>query len=216
MARKKQSSGESGVGPGRPKKPKPDMSNVTPALMAEALATYMADRADIARLTARCGANLARYEAQGVDPGLVKATAALARYTQAEVAERKKREALFAVAVGVVRAEDLDWSGDQGAFAFATATGDAADRLAGQRALDQGYKAGKKGYSLDSNPYNDRPGSPEFVGWRDGWQDGHEDRLLRNPDADRTTHASARRSRKEPTPADDDGPIDDPRQEAAF
>jgi len=171
---------------------------VTPALIAEAVKQYMEDRRIIARAAAACGANLTRFEAQGVDPAMVKATAGMMKFTQAEAAERHGRQTEYMVAAGAVRAEDLDWSDDQGAFAFKPATGDAADRVAEERARQQGYKAGRKGHSKDGNPYKVRPGSPEFVGWLDGLQDGLDDRKARKPDAERTVHASTERKRREP------------------
>jgi len=73
---------------GRPAKEKPDGSNVTPALIAEATAQYIEDRGIIARATARCGANLKRFEAQGIDAEWIKENAKFMKFTQAEAAQR--------------------------------------------------------------------------------------------------------------------------------
>ena len=192
--------------------PAGDNKVATPALIAEAVAQYLEDRAVIARAAAHCGANLARYEAQGVDPAIVKLTAAAMKLSQKEAAERHLRQTEYLVAAGAVLPDDLDWSEEQGAFAFKPAGGEVADKVAEQRAKAQGYKAGRKGHSLESNPYQHRPGSPEFVGWRDGLTEGLEDRKARKPDADHTVHASTARERREPPPkaeAETEAPADD-------
>jgi ribosome modulation factor len=207
MGRKPSGSGGTGARRGRRATPAPGAETppppggnkvASPALIAEAVARYVEDRGIVARAASHCGAHLAQYEAQGVDPAIVKLTAAAMKLSQKEAAARHDKLTEYMVAANVVLPEDLDWSQDQGGFAFKPATGDAADRVAGTRGKSQGYKAGRKGHSREGNPYKHLPGSPQFVGWLDGLQEGLEDRKALKPDAERTVQASTTRRRREP------------------
>ncbi|MEJ0017510.1 MAG: hypothetical protein WDN25_13285 [Acetobacteraceae bacterium] len=177
-----------------------DNKVATPALIAEAVAQYGEDRALVARATARCGANLSRFEAQGVDPEFIKSTWREMNRTAAEISDRHAKRTEYLVAAGAIQMADANWAAKakQSGMEFGAAAGDVADRVASTRAKQQGYKAGRKGHSLESNPYKARPGSPEFVGWRDGLQDGLDDRKALKPGAEHTTHASTDRKRREP------------------
>jgi len=178
---------------GRPAKEKPDGSNVTPALIAEATAQYIEDRGIIARATARCGANLKRFEAQGIDAEWIKENAKFMKFTQAEAAQRSATSLRYKVAAGIIRLADVTWATEatQAGFEFAPAAGEADEKVRAARAAAEGYKAGCRGHSLDSSPYNGTPGSVEFVSWRDGHGEGMEIRKLTKPGSENIESVSA-------------------------
>jgi ribosome modulation factor len=206
MGRKpRQADGEAPRGRGRPAKEKPDGSNVTPALIAEATAQYVEDRAMIARATARCGANLKRFEAQGIDSEWIKENAKELKYTQDEAAQRAATRLRYKIAVGIIKIADAQWASNitQAGFEFTAAAGEADEKMRAARASTEGYRAGKNGHSLDSSPYNGSPGSVEFVSWRDGHGKGMADRALMKPGSEKVVSVSTGHGRrKAATPAE--------------
>lgn len=177
--------------PGDNSKPQPPVASA--ALIAEAIRVYGQDREVIASATGKCGAHLAAYEAQGVDPEFVKSTWKEMGRTEAEAVKRHAQRTQYLVAAKVITPADADWSTgvSQSGLDLTPAAGDVADQLAEVRARALGIKAGKKGHSLESNPYKSKLGSPEFVGWRDGLQAGLELRKERKPGSENVVSISA-------------------------
>lgn len=173
--------------------------NVTPALIAEAVAQYVVDRSTIARAAARCAANLARYEAQGVEPEWVKETAKEMKFTAQEAAARNGMRTKYLLGAGIISLADAEWTAKVKQSDMELAPkGDAAEKVRYAGAKAHGYRAGRKGHSLDSNPYSHQPGSPEFIGWRDGLQEGLDDRKDLKPGSENVVQASTQRKRREP------------------
>lgn len=173
-------------------RPKP-----TPELIREAFAKYTEHRTAIARLTARCGADMERFKEQGVNIKNVRKAWAEANKTEQEAWGDHAEFTQYLVAAGVMPQPDDEWfqTATQGTFQFSAGV---TEKLAQANAERQGYKAGTKGHSVASNPYQSTPGSIEFVAWNSGWKDGAADRKARKPEV---TEASDHRQRREPPSA---------------
>lgn len=152
----------------------PKTDNVPPALIAKALTDMLDFDTQIASLAGRKGAAINRYEKQGVDRELLAALNKLGRKKQDEALAYIMGITQYAIAAEVIPppADDRWTMSVRQVDLFVPAAGDAADELRMARARKQGWQAGKKGHALESNPYSSKPGSPEFVGWRDGHGDG--------------------------------------------
>lgn len=189
---------------------RPKTDNVPPALIAKALTDMLDFDTQIASLAGRKGAAINRYEQQGVDRKLLAATVRLGRESPDKAMAFIMGLTQYAVAGEIIppRADDRWTMSVQQAEMFTPATGDVADELRMARARKQGWQAGKKGHALESNPYSSRPGSPEFVGWRDGHGDGTALRTELKPGSENVQQATGTpkprgRPRKEQPPVDE-------------
>jgi ribosome modulation factor len=187
----------------------PPQSNVPPALIAKALTDMLDFDTRIASLAGLKGAAINRYEQQGVDRELLAATVKLGRKDLDKAMAFIMGLTQYAVAGELIppRADDRWTMSVQQAEMFTPATGDVADELRMARARKQGWQAGKKGHALESNPYSSKPGSPEFVGWRDGHGDGIALRSELKPGSENVQQATGTpkprgRPRKEQPPVD--------------
>ena len=170
----------------------PSTPNVGPNLIAQALTEITGFDSEMASIAGKKGAAISRYEAQGVDRELLRALGALARKDKDAAAKYIAGLTGYAVAAKVIAIADETWTKSvKQAEMFQPATGESADKLATARAHKQGYKAGLKGHSFDSTPY--AAGSPEYVGWRNGCQEGLEIRALKKPGSENVTPISAAR-----------------------
>lgn len=188
----------------------PPRNNVPPALIAKALTDMLDFDTRIASLAGLKGAAINRYEQRGVDRELLAATVKLGRKDLDKAMAFIMGLTQYAVAGELIppRADDRWTMSVQQAEMFTPATGDVADELRMARARKQGWQAGKKGHALESNPYSSKPGSPEFVGWRDGHGDGTALRTELKPGSENVQQASDTpkprgRPRKEQPPVDE-------------
>lgn len=185
----------------------PPKTNVPPALVAKALKDMLDFDTRIASLAGLKGASIKRFEEQGLDREWLAALVKLARKgTQAEAMDYIMGLTQYAVASEVIppRADDRWTMSVQQADMFVPASGDIADELRMARARRQGWQAGKKGHALESNPYTANPGSPEFVGWRDGQGEGAILRAQIKPGSENIAQATGnpkRRTRRAAEPA---------------
>jgi hypothetical protein len=163
---------------------------VTPAMIADACREVMEQRSEIAGHMAVLNSIYNRWMAQGIDKKAIKATVAdmLAQKTVEQVAEETRLRVEYGVAAGTIRLADAEWTKSvwQAHFQLMPAAGEVSDNLRGTRAKIQGISAGRKGHAIDSNPYRAIPGSPEFVGWRNGLEEGLVYRKMLKPDERQT------------------------------
>ena len=218
-------------GPGRPRKngsaeepptPSPDIGDnsrkqtPSPNIIAVALAEITALDVQMASIAGRKGAAINRYEVQGVDRKVLRGLATLARGNPEEAAAYIQSLTKYAVAAQVVSVADPAWSASvKQAEMFMTADGETAENLRRVRAHKQGFAAGKKGHHIQSSPYQNKVGSPEFVGWRDGHVEGMEVRAMIKPGAENITEAPNSKTRREPPKRGSSGPNGAAADEAA-
>lgn len=202
MARKKATSdvtSEPAAGVGHNNPPPPNV-------WAAAIAEITANEFEMASLAGRKAAIFNRYEAQGVDRKILKATVALSRMDQDKAAAYLRGLTQAAVAVEVIRVADAGWTASvQQADLFAPADGEDADNLRFARARKQGFAAGKKGHVAQANPYTHNIDSPEAVGWAQGHVEGKNIRELIKPGAKNVSHITAGKGRRKAAtpPAED-------------
>lgn len=186
----------------------PPKTNVPPSVIAAALIEMLDFDTQIASLAGRKGAAINRYEQQGVDRELLAALNKLGRKKQDEAISYITGLTQYAVAAEVIppQADDRWTMSVQQAEMFSPATGDIADELRMAKARREGWTAGKKGHLLESNPYSAKPGSPEFVGWRDGHGEGFALRKDLKPGSENVTKVTGaprkRRGSAAETPAE--------------
>lgn len=168
-------------------------------IIAAALAEITALDVQMASIAGKKGAAINRYETQGVDRKVLRGLATLARGNPEEAASYIQSLTKYAVAAEVISIADPAWAASaKQAELFMTADGETADNLRRVRAHKQGFAAGKKGHHIQSSPYQAKPGSAEFVGWRDGHVEGMEVRAMIKPGAENVTEASTSKTRREP------------------
>lgn len=203
MARPKKgqaAGGESAAGDGL--QTRTSVGNVSADLIAEALETMLDFDSQMASVAGRKGAAIARYCEQGIDRELLAALNKIGRKDQAEARMYIEGLTRYAVAAEVVPPlADPEWTMTvkQTGFEFEVAGGEAIENLREQRAQNHGFKAGKRGWSLNTNPYTGNPGSIEFVAWRDGHEGGYALWRAKHPDKE---VANDQTERVEPETAD--------------
>lgn len=182
---------------------------VTADVRAECYAEYAELRGQSARISAKIAAMFGRFESQGIDDiekKAIKNAYALASKDEATVARQHKANTQVLIAVGIITVADTRWTETvEQAEMELEPTGEAAENLAAARAYGDGYRAGRDGAPIDGgDPLG--AGSRQFVGWRQGFDDGRADRLAIKPEADKVTQAQPRkRGRKAAAAADDIG-----------
>lgn len=187
-------------GRGRPRKQIP--TNINPEAVAGCFSEYSSMMGDMARLGQRIAVMFTRYEkSDGVDSKSIKHAYGLSRKDPAVAAAQVRRNNEYARLLGIV---SFDANG-QGDFMAGLDTGEppltlapeAAARVQAARAHADGYNTGKAGGTMEHNTCE--PGTEAHVRWIEGFHDGHADRIMKNPDADKAKQASTRRGRREPT-----------------
>lgn len=171
------------------------VGNVSADLIAEALESMLDFDSQMASIAGRKGAAIARYCEQGIDRELLSALNKIGRKDQDEARAYIEGLTRYAVAAEVVPplADDKWTLGvKQAAMEFSVAGGSALESLREQRAYQFGFNAGRKGYSLTSNPYTHQPGSIEFVAWRDGHGAGYVIWQAKHPDKEVASDAQER------------------------
>jgi ribosome modulation factor len=167
--------------------------NANPDEVAACFTEYSSMLADIARLQQKVAAMFGRYEKLGVDSKAIKNAYSVAQKDPNEARREQERNAEYLAMLEIVEYGD----DGQGGFKFGLSVtvpkaGPAAIAgIQGARAYNDGYNSGKAGGKIDACKF--AVGTEEFVRWRDGWTDGHEDRLAKNPDADKVTKAAPRK-----------------------
>lgn len=189
---------------GRAKKVKPDISNMPdPTQVAYCFAEMQSIEVDRLRLRARGDATLKRYErSHGVDPKTIQNMLREAKKDPGEIARQQRMDREYRRMLGHTRMQP----DGQTSIAVESlmpadppvASVDGQARVAAAMAAMDGYNTGLAGGTAEHNPHD--PGAEQHVKWLEGFHDGHADRVLKNPDADKTTEASTRRTRREPTP----------------
>lgn len=173
------------------------------------------------RLAQKMKTALAAYENKGGDVDEIKFAHKMAKLDKGEARAKVQRMNRAAVWSGIIEYEANGQANFTATFTEAPKkqSTEAGARLARARAHADGYNSGKSGGSIDASPFNDKPGSEEFVAWRDGWNDGHDDYVLTHPDeaaaaADTSKVKPARKAKEDAAPAAPKTPRK-PRGEAA-
>lgn len=196
---------------------------ITPAMIAQSAREIVRQRSVVGTEAAILAGIYKRWEAQGINKDRIKEAIDDLALSPAEVEAKQRDRIRYAIATGKLKVADDEWTGkvQQAHMDFLPAAGEESERLRAEAARQQGLKAGRRGFALDANPYRGQPGSPEFVGWRDGHGEGTKLRRQLKPDADKGEKLSAtpspRKQRGAPaaeTPAPEQTPLQ--RDEAAY
>lgn len=169
-------------------------TNVNPDDVAACYTDYSGLRGDIARLQQRVAATLGRYEKQGVDPKSIKYAYAQASKDPAEVAATHRRNFEYLRMLDLI---SVDADG-QGSFAdgiappaIAKPSAEASILVFLSRVRVDAYNSALAGGKIDACVHI--AGTEAFDVWRRAFAEGHADRLLKNPDADKVTVATPRK-----------------------
>lgn len=149
-----------------------DRSNISADLIAEALATYTADKGEHARTGMRLARHQRQYENQGVDSKLVRMLFQEAQLKADERMQLYADELRYRRAVSLWNAEsedDFDRLMEQAQVD--PASGEGATRLASSRAYNDGFNSGAHG---SNHPADNKhvPGTLEYQQWARGCKDG--------------------------------------------
>ncbi len=183
-------------------------SNVNPDDIADCFTEYTEGRARIAREQQKLATMLGNYEKKGVDRKAIKNAYAAAGKDKAEAAAQHRRNSDYLQILQIIEVEPNGQANFDAGLVQATIipkpSPEASERLFLARAFNDGYNSGLAGGKIDGCSF--QVGSEAFVRWRDGWTDGHADRLARNPDADKVTQAAPRKKGKRGAPAAEAAP----------
>jgi hypothetical protein len=177
----------------------------TAAQIAAAAQDIMIKQSAAGSASARVGAAFNWWEKEcGVDREMVREAIKHlnGNMTPSQFAKFQAEKTRYLIAVGLLPVADAAWAmavkqADLGIEAVA-AGGDVGENLRFTRAKAQGERAGLKNRPLIANPWQASPGSPEFVGWRDGHGEGQALRKELHPDKANVTQADDSRERVEP------------------
>lgn len=173
----------------RPSKPAAERPNASHNDIAACFADYSELSGTMGRIKQSIATMFGRFEKMGVDTKSVKFAYSQAQKADATEAHRKRTQ--YLAILGVI---DTDADG-QTSFLNAVAPAElnpATDaRLKAARAHGDGYNTGRHGGKIDACRFD--AGTEEFVKWREGFADGHADRIAKDPEADRVTEATPRR-----------------------
>lgn len=176
------------------KKPKAAKPNANPDDIARCFVDYSSLRGDVARMTQKITATLGRYEKQGVDVKAIKHAYSESQKDPLEVAATERRNAEYVRLLGIISTED----DGQGSFGDGLAENMPSESvqigIMRAKAQAEGYAVGLNGGKVESCRLT--PGSEAYVTWREGFEDGHADRIMKNPDGDKVKKADTRRGRK--------------------
>lgn len=166
-------------------------------VIAETFADYSDFRGEIARIGQKIQRLQTRSEAQGVDFKAIKHAYAESQKDPNVVAAQEKKNAEYLRILDII---DVDRETGQGTMMpglkVAKPTGAAADKFKTSVARADGYNAGLSGSKIDACPTARWPvGSEGYVAWRDGWEEGHADRVAKKPENANVTKASTSRKR---------------------
>lgn len=171
--------------------------------IAACYAEYVSLRTDQGRVSQAIGTMLKRYEKRHVDAKAIKHSYKLAMM---DPAMATAQHAINDEYVRILEIVDFDAAG-QGGFAEGLervtpkpSPANAA-RVACARAHADGYNSGLAGGKIEGSE-RFAAGSEEFVAWRDGWSDGHADRIARHPEKENVTQAEPRKRGRKPKQAD--------------
>lgn len=170
-------------------------ANVDPNDIADCAAEYELLMGQRSRIDAKIAHCFDRFEKKGVTRAPIKRAYKRRNMTADEVRAELAEDTLYARVLG-----HIEWD-KQGQASFTKAmsveiarpNGDAASRLAGARAYNDGYNTALHGGLIGSCKH--QTGSEEFVRWRDGWQDGSEARAETKPEATNGDAAKPKRGR---------------------
>lgn len=175
---------------------------------SDQLATFLGEYTELKtkaqRVAQQIGTCIKNFESIGGDGADLKDLHKLMKLDTREAQARIERRYRYAAQVGLV---EVEWDAEgQSTFAkiFADvkpAVGDAAQQLAGARAYTDGYNSGNHGAAVGDSPHNGKPGSIEYVQWREGWTDGHVEWVAKDPSrAERETVAATEDTSMPATP----------------
>lgn len=166
--------------------------------IAACYAEYVSLRTDQGRVSQAIGTMLKRYEKRHVDTKGIKNSYKLAMMDPAMAAAQHAINIEYAAILGIV---EFDAAG-QGDFAeglervsrpMPSPANAARVRVA--RAHNDGYNSGLAGGKIEGSE-RFAVGTEEFVVWRSGWNDGHNDRVARHPEKETVTQATPRKRGK--------------------
>ena len=179
MARKRKSA-DATAAEGESVQPNTGYNGPSSATVAQALAGWIALESEQARIGQQKSTLVKNFEKAGGDGDDLRYLARMHKLDPAEARAKIERRYRYCAFVGIVQpdhqrtlADILDES--------TQVRGEAADQLVGARAYSDGHNTARQGGAISDSPYQSRPGSIEFVQWRNGWDDGHEDWLNADP-----------------------------------
>jgi hypothetical protein len=175
-----------------------DNDGATPADIAEAAAEIIELRSARGSASAILAGAYVRWEKKGVDRDALKYAIDL-KTEGALAAKIQRKRTRYAIAIGAIHIADDAWTmaAKQGEMDELVARGDVADRVRYNLARQQGQSAGRRNTPITSNPYRSQPGSPEYIGFLDGHDEGLSQLAKINPDAVKREHAPEDRERDE-------------------
>lgn len=177
-----------------------DKQQSNPDAIAGCFTEYSSMMADMGRLSQRIGTMFARYEkSDGVDAKAVKHSYTMAGKDPAEARRRHELNDAYLRITGVIRVDEATGQtevSDEVMPRVPMPSREMQAQVAAARAFGDGYNSGKHGATIDSCPH--AVGSETFVRWRDGWEDGHADRIERKPELANVTQAEPRRRGRPP------------------
>ena len=139
------------------------------------------------RLAQKIKTALGAYKAKGGDAEEIKFAHKMAKLDKGEAQAKVRRMNRAAVWAGIIEIEQDGQASFAATFGAPVVAKKGETRtslkLSATRAKADGYNSGLAGSPIDASPFNGQPGSEEFVWWRDGWTQGHEDYLLNHPEA---------------------------------
>lgn len=166
--------------------------NADPDKISAAYVEYASMRRDQARLGQRIAAMLAREEkGNSVDPKALKAAYKAAQQDPRDALVEERRAAEYKRIIGVIEVEESGQTTLAGAFKLPKLSDVAQANLTRHRAHSDGYNTGFAGGEVSACRH--APGSEDYVHWRDGWQEGHADRIAKNPALANETVPAARK-----------------------
>jgi ribosome modulation factor len=181
------------------RKPKQDSlkPNANPEDVSACFAEYSDLRGQAARIGQKISTMLGRYEKTGVDTKAIKHAYAAAQKDPNAVAAQERKNAEYLRMLDIIEIEPDGQASMLPGLTIVKPTGKAAEGLMVARAHTDGYNSGLHGAKVEACPTEKfgGPGSEGFVAWRNGWQDGHDDRVARKPEDATVVKASTRRKR---------------------
>jgi ribosome modulation factor len=177
---------------------KPSKPAATADTRAECYAEYSELMGQRQRLNSKIAAAFSRFEGRGIndiEKRAIKHAYTMSSKDKGEVERQHKANTQTMIAVGILTVADVGWTETvtQAEMELSPAAEKSALVLRA-RANTDGYNSALAGGDVGHCPYN--PGSEAFVAWRDGWTDGHADRIAKDPGAANEKTADTRRARR--------------------
>lgn len=202
MARRATAKSGNGAAAAEASAPASGYNGPSASVVAQALADLTQLETEQQRIGARKANIIKGFEKAGGDGDDLKYTLKLWKLDAGEARARIQRRYRYCAFVGIVVPETqraLDEVLDE----TKPVSGDAERQLVGARAYNDGFNSARNGGAIGDCPHTSRPGSIQYVQWRDGWQDGHEEWLRADPSRRERENQSAAAGAAEAPEADE-------------